>query len=146
MFRTPAFSERKVRKMLTYSYKYAAERRLSPHFKVKEFHSQKDPSDMVKVDERLLVLLERIRAYIGKPIHVNSGYRSPEYNATLKNASPRSQHCYGKAADIRVDGVTPEKIAEIAECFLGSSGGIGIYKHFTHVDVRPNGARWKGAY
>lgn len=132
--------------MLTYSYKYAAEKRLSPHFKVKEFHSKHDPTDVVKVDEKLLTLLERIRAHVGKPIHVNSGYRSPEYNATLKNASPHSQHCNGKAADIWVEGVTPKQIAEIAECYLGSSGGIGIYKNFTHVDVRTSCARWKGAY
>ena len=132
--------------MLTYSYKYAAEKRLSPHFKVREFHSKHDPCDVVKVDEKLLTLLERIRAHVGKPVHVNSGYRSPEYNATLKNASPRSQHCNGKAADIWVEGVTPKQIAEIAECYLGSSGGIGIYKNFTHVDVRTSCARWKGAY
>lgn len=132
--------------MLTYSYKYAAEKRLSPHFRVREFHSKHDPSDLVKVDERLLTLLENIRNHVGKPVHLNSGYRSPEYNATLKNASPRSQHCNGKAADIWVEGVTPKQIADIAECYLGSSGGIGIYKTFTHVDVRTSSARWKGAY
>ena len=132
--------------MLTYSYKYAAEKRLSPHFRVREFHSKHDPSDLVKVDERLLTLLENIRNHVGKPVHLSSGYRSPEYNATLKNASPRSQHCNGKAADIWVEGVTPKQIADIAECYLGSSGGIGIYKTFTHVDVRTSCARWKGAY
>ena len=132
--------------MLTYSYKYSAEKRLSPHFRVREFHSKHDPSDIVKVDVRLLSLLENIRNYVGKPVHINSGYRSPEYNATLKNASPNSQHCNGKAADIWVEGVTPKQIADIAECYLGSSGGIGIYKTFTHVDVRTSCARWKGAY
>lgn len=132
--------------MLTYSYKNSAEKRLSPHFRVREFHSKHDPSDLVKVDARLLYLLENIRNYVGKPVHINSGYRSPEYNATLKNASPRSQHCNGKAADIWVEGVTPKQIADIAECYLGSSGGIGIYKTFTHVDVRTSCARWKGAY
>lgn len=132
--------------MLTYSYKYAAEKWLSPHFRVREFHSKHDPSDIVKVDERLLTLLENIRNFTGKPVNINSGYRSKEYNATLKNASPRSQHCNGKAADIWVEGVTPKQIADIAECYLGSSGGIGIYKTFTHVDVRTGCARWKGAY
>lgn len=132
--------------MLTFSYRYAAEKRLSPHFRVREFHSKHDPSDLVKVDTRLLDLLENIRTYVGKPVHINSGYRSPEYNKTLENASPRSQHCYGKAADIWVEGVTPKQIADIAECYLGSSGGIGIYKTFTHVDVRTGCARWKGAY
>ena len=132
--------------MLIYSYKYAAEKRLSPHFRVREFHSKHDPSDLVKVDERLLTLLENIRNHVGKPVHLNSGYRSPEYNATLKNASPRSQHCNGKAADIWVEGCDPKQIADIAECYLCSSGGIGIYKTFTHVDVRTSCARWKGAY
>lgn len=132
--------------MLTFSYKYAAEKLLSPHFRVREFHSKHDPSDIVKVDERLLTLLENIRNHVGKPVHLNSGYRSPEYNATLKNASPRSQHCNGKAADIWVEGVPPKQIADIAECYLGSSGGIGIYKTFTHVDVRTGCARWKGDY
>lgn len=132
--------------MLTYSYKYGAEVRLTPHFKVKEFHSSKDPSDVVKVDEKLLRLLENIRNFTGKPVHINSGYRSPEYNKTIKNASPHSQHCAGKAADIVIYGVSPAKVAEIAECYLGSSGGIGIYKNFTHVDVRNGHSRWKGAY
>lgn len=142
--------------MLTYSYSAGGETRLSPHFKVKEFHSPKDPSDLVKVDEKLLRLLENIRNYTGKPVHINSGYRSPEYNATVKNASPHSQHCAGKAADIwlgyydkngnPVIEVSPARVAKIAECYLGSSGGIGVYKNFTHVDVRTGCARWKGAY
>ena len=132
--------------MLTYSYTAGGETRLSPHFKVKEFHSRKDPSDLVKVDEKLLRLLENIRNYTGKPVHINSGYRSPEYNATVKNASPHSQHCAGKAADIVVPGVSPVRVAEIAECYLGNSGGIGVYKSFTHVDVRAGHARWKGGY
>ena len=132
--------------MLMFSYKYAAEKRLSPHFRVREFHSKHDPCDEVIVDAKLLTLLERIRNHVGKPVHINSGYRSPEYNRTLKNASPHSQHCNGKAADIWVEGVTPQQIADIAECYLGSSGGIGVYKNFTHVDVRNGRARWKGGY
>lgn len=132
--------------MLTYSYKAGAETRLSPHFRVKEFHSKKDPSDLVKVDEKLLKLLENIRNYTGKPVRINSGYRSPEYNKTIKNASPKSQHCEGKAADIRIEGITPAKVAEIAEIYLGNSGGVGVYSTFTHVDVRTGCARWKGGY
>lgn len=132
--------------MYTYSYAFGKDKRLSPHFRVGEFHSEKDPSDLVKIDETLVKLLEFIRNYVGAPVHIDSGYRSPQYNKTIKNASPNSQHCLGKAADIRVDGITPEKIAKIAEIYLGSLGGIGIYKTFTHVDVREGSSRWKGAY
>ena len=132
--------------MLSYSYRTDANTSVSPHFKVKEFHSRKDPCDTVIIDPRLIDLLENIRRLTGKPVHINSGYRSKEYNATLKNASPRSQHCNGMAADIWVEGVTPSRIAEIAEVYLGASGGIGVYHTFTHVDVRTNKSRWKGAY
>lgn len=132
--------------MLLYSYRTDGNKSVSPHFKVREFHSKADPSDTVMIDNRLLDLLENIRRFTGKPVHVNSGYRSKQYNATIKNASPKSQHCEGKAADIWIEGITPQKVADIAECFLGASGGIGIYRTFTHVDVRTGKSRWKGAY
>ena len=45
--------------------------------------------------------LERIRALLGHPIHVNSGYRSPEVNAAV-GSKPTSQHMKGEAADIIV--------------------------------------------
>lgn len=132
--------------MLSYSYRTDANTSVSPHFKVKEFHSRKDPCDTVIIDPRLIDLLENIRRLTGKPVHINSGYRSRAYNQTIKNASPKSQHCEGKAADIWIEGISPEKVAQYAECFLGASGGIGIYHTFTHVDVRSGKSRWKGAY
>lgn len=132
--------------MLLYSYRTDANTSVSPHFKVKEFHSRKDPCDTVIIDPRLVNLLENIRRLTGKPVHINSGYRSKAYNRTIKNASPKSQHCEGKAADIWIEGVIPEKVAQYAECCLGASGGIGIYHTFTHVDVRNGKSRWKGAY
>ena len=132
--------------MLTFSYSADKEKYISAHFQVKEFHSKNDRADLVKVDERLIELLENIRKSTGKPVIINSGYRSAAYNATIKNAVPNSQHVQGKAADIRIVGVAPRKVAQIAEWFLGNSGGIGIYSTFTHVDVRKGCARWKGAY
>lgn len=132
--------------MLTFSYSADKDKNVSAHFKVKEFHSPKDPEDTVLVDEKLVELLENIRKFTGKPVIINSGYRSAAYNATIKGAVSNSQHVQGKAADIRITGVTPAMIARIAECYLGSSGGIGTYKTFTHVDVRTSCARWKGGY
>ena len=86
--------------MLLYSYKTDRNKAVSPHFKVREFHSKNDPCDSVIIDPRLVDLLENIRRLTGKPVHINSGYRSREYNATINNAAPKSQHCEGKAADI----------------------------------------------
>ena len=43
--------------------------------------------------------LERIRQFLGRPIHVNSGYRCPALNK-LVGGAPNSQHMTGNAADI----------------------------------------------
>ena len=70
------------------------------------------------------------------PVHVNSACRCREHNASVGGA-PKSQHLLGKAADIRVDGYTPEEAHDFAELLpeFGNSGII-IYNTFTHVDVR----------
>ena len=44
-------------------------------------------------------ILQPLRDAYGKPIQVNSGFRSPELNAFLKG-SKTSQHMKGQAADI----------------------------------------------
>lgn len=45
-------------------------------------------------------ILDPLREVYGKPIYVNSGYRSPELNKALGSASKTSQHMTGHAADI----------------------------------------------
>ena len=46
--------------------------------------------------------------------------------------------------NITVNGVAPAKVAEYAETILVGMGGIGIYKNFTHIDVRKTKSRWNG--
>ena len=48
--------------------------------------------------------LDPIRALWGKPIGVNSGYRSPELNRVV-GGKPTSQHQKGEAADITTGSV-----------------------------------------
>lgn len=48
--------------------------------------------------------LDPIRALWGKPIGVNSGYRSPELNRAV-GGKPTSQHLRGEAADITTGSV-----------------------------------------
>jgi uncharacterized protein YcbK (DUF882 family) len=47
------------------------------------------------------------------------------------------------AADIKVKGIAPEKVAAYAEKLLPGTGGIGVYDTFVHVDVRSTKARWR---
>lgn len=114
--------------------------RLSPHFRVHEIACS-DGSDRFLVHPALLVLLEDIRSHFGAPVTVNSGYRSPSYNAKIGGAR-RSRHVMGLAADIRVRGATPDEVAAYAEA-LGV-GGLGRYRTFTHVDIAGAGRRWNG--
>lgn len=44
-------------------------------------------------------VLDPLREWYGKPIYVNSGYRSPQLNRIVGGA-PTSQHMKGEAADI----------------------------------------------
>lgn len=117
--------------------------KLSEHFTLREFQCH-DGQDFIAVDPRLIELLENIRKRCGAPVIINSGYRTPSYNRTLKGSAAQSRHLFGMAADIKVKGYSPEQIAAIAGDYLGNSGGIGIYKTFTHVDVRTGSSRWKG--
>lgn len=114
----------------------------SEHFKVYEFAS-KDGAEPVFINPDLLTLLEKIRAHFGAPVTISSGYRSWSHNNKIGGAK-NSQHLYGNAADIQVKGKTPTEVADYAETLLPTSGGIGRYATFTHVDVRTKKSRWRG--
>lgn len=53
--------------------------------------------------------MEKVRAALGKPILVNSAYRSAAVNRKVGGV-PTSAHCQGYAVDFRVSGMTPLEI------------------------------------
>ena len=115
---------------------------LSTNFKVREF-ACKDGSDVIFISDGLVQVLQAIRSHFGKPVTINSAYRTPTYNKKV-GGETYSQHQYGVAADIVVKGIAPKDVAAYAETLLPNTGGIGIYSTFTHVDVRKVKSRWKG--
>ena len=74
---------------------------------------------------------------LGRPLRINSGYRTPEYNRKVGGAK-NSQHVAKKAMDIRwPDGDFSTRIAFIQlACDVGFTG-IGVYNNFMHVDTGP---------
>lgn len=56
-------------------------------------------------------VLEPLRAYFGKPVKINSMYRSVATNRLI-GGSPSSQHCKGEAVDCELDGVPNKSIAD----------------------------------
>ena len=97
--------------------------------------------NMVKVANQL----QSLRDYIGKPIQVNSAWRSEEYNASIGGVK-NSQHIMGRAADIVIKGMTPIEVSKIIEELISKGdmlqGGLGIYSSFVHYDIRGTKARW----
>ena len=89
--------------------------------------------------------LQTLRDYIGKPIQVNSAWRSEEYNASIGGVK-NSQHIMGRAADIVIKGMTPIEVSKIIEELISKGdmlqGGLGIYSSFVHYDIRGTKARW----
>ena len=116
--------------------------KLSANFKVSEF-ACKDGSDTVFISPGIVMVLQKIRDHFEKPVIINSAYRNDAYNKKVGGAD-YSQHKYGTAADIHINGVSPAEIAEFVETIMPNTGGIGIYSSFVHVDVRANRARWNG--
>ena len=116
--------------------------RLSKNFTVKEFACS-DGTDTVFISWALVNLLQKIRDHFGKAVIINSAYRTEAHIKAIGGAT-YSQHKYGLAADIHINGVTPKEIAAYVETLMPSSGGIGIYKSFCHVDVRRVRSRWNG--
>ena len=105
-----------------YSLSRDSTRQLSPSFKVREFGCK--GSDVVLLDEELVVLLQCIREHFGKPLHITSGYRTAAHNAAV-GGSKSSQHLLGRAADFYVESVDVATVAAYAETLLPGTGGIG---------------------
>ena len=133
-----------------YSLKADRKKKLSPNFTVYEFRCR-DGSDVVMIDESLVVLLQCIREHFGKAVTITSGYRTAAHNTAVGGAKS-SQHLLGRAADFYVEGVDVATVAAYAEALLPGRGGIGRYpkdaKHPTrktgwvHIDTRANKSRW----
>ena len=96
------------------------------------------------VDIELMGLLEKVRHYFGgKRVTINSGCRCSDHNKAI-GGSKNSRHMQGIAADIVIDGVHPLSVYGYIDSIAPDRYGLGSYPTFTHIDVRPNKARWHG--
>lgn len=69
------------------------------------------PAELANL-RRVAALLEQIRALVGGPLTVSSGYRSPAVNAAVGGAR-NSAHLQGLAADITAPGIAPKALAAL---------------------------------
>jgi len=105
--------------------------------------------EVVKIDRGLIELLSLVQEEIGydQPITVVSGYRSAATNRMLRrknrNVAKNSYHMRGMAADIRLPGVSTNKVRKLA--LRMAVGGVGYYPGagFIHLDTGPV-RTWRG--
>lgn len=121
---------------------------LTEHFSLDEFKCHDGtavPAALHGNCLRLATELEKLRAVLGKPITIMSGYRSPAYNAKQKGAG-KSEHMNAAAADIRVAGLSPLQVQDAILTLIKAgtmyNGGVGIYDGWVHYDVGGKGRRW----
>jgi putative chitinase len=93
--------------------------KLTEHFTLEELtdtsHREFDntPNDAERANlERLALFLEQVKTVLGgKPIMVNSAFRSKAVNDAV-GSKDSSQHRIGAAADIRVPGMNPDEVTK----------------------------------
>lgn len=124
----------------TYSLSRDGAKKLSANFSVREFRC-KDGSDKILICQETVNILQAVRNYFGKPITINSAYRTPAHNKRVGGASS-SQHVKGTACDIVVQGVPSWAVAAYLEANYPRHG-IGLYANFVHIDSRGYGVYWK---
>jgi hypothetical protein len=119
---------------------------LSPHFTLAELtvsaiaarnglRNEPQANDVDQLRRLCALILEPLRAALGAPIIVLSGYRSLKVNA-LAGGSRTSHHMEGRAADIIVPGRTPlEVCALVAQLGLPFEQCIHEFGEWCHVSV-----------
>jgi hypothetical protein len=118
---------------------------MTPHFTLEELthtdHRELDntpnESEIANI-QRLAEFLEQVKEVLGgKPIMVNSAFRSKAVNDAV-GSKDTSQHRIGCAADIRVPSMTPDQVVRaIIASDLGYDQIIREFDRWTHVSI-PN--------
>ena len=74
---------------------------------------------------------------LGRPITLNSAYRSPEYNSKIGGAK-KSMHVQKKAIDVQWGTSNVQsRIDMINKAIAAGFTGVGCYDSFMHIDIGP---------
>jgi hypothetical protein len=118
---------------------------LTPHFTLeelthtdhREFDNTPNETELANL-KRLAAFLEEVKTVLGgRPIMVNSAFRSKQVNDAV-GSKDSSQHRIGCAVDIRVPELTPDQVVKaIKASDLPYDQLIREFDRWTHVSI-PN--------
>lgn len=116
---------------------------MTPHFTLaeltatshREFDNTPNEAETANL-QRLAEFLEQVKTALdGKPIMVNSAFRSKQVNDSV-GSKDTSQHRLGCAADIRVPGMTPDAVVRaVIAAGLPYDQIIREFDAWTHISV-----------
>lgn len=89
--------------------------------------------------EAMVRIADQVRRHFGKPAHVISGIRCPQHNADSDGVA-NSQHMYGEACDLMVEGVSSAELLAYVKTLPGVRYAYAINGTNVHFDI-PQGAR-----
>ena len=92
-----------------------------------------------EMQEAVVKIADAARAHFGKPAHVVSGLRCKKWNAH-EGGMANSQHMYGEAVDLRIDGVSAEELRQFVSTQPGHRYSYCINSTNVHFDI-PKGKR-----
>lgn len=107
------------------------------HTDHREFENVPNEQELENL-KRLAAFLEEVKKALGgKPVMVNSGFRSKQVNDAV-GSKDTSQHRLGCAVDIRVPQLTPDQVVKtIMASGLAYDQLIREFDRWTHVSI-PN--------
>jgi len=111
------------------------------HTDHREFDNEPNEAELENI-KRLAAFLEEVKTALGgRPIMVNSAFRSKQVNDAV-GSKDTSQHRIGCAADIRVPGVTPDEVVKtIIAAGLSYDQVIREFDRWTHISIPNEPAR-----
>lgn len=127
-------------------------REITKNFSLEEFFESKTaknkginnetehPSVINNIKEMCFQVLQPLRDKVGKPIHINSGYRCKALNELI-GGSATSQHRLGQAVDIVVEDLSPFEVAKIVLELSLPYDQMILYDTFLHISISPRDRR-----
>lgn len=91
-----------------------------------------------EMQEAVVKIADAARVHFGRPAHVVSGLRCRQWNAH-EGGVANSQHMYGEAIDLRIDGVSAESLRQFVSTQPGHRYSYCINSTNVHFDINKVG-------
>lgn len=103
------------------------------YFKREDFDCSESGEN--RMEDEFIKKLDNLRAVLGWPMIVTSGYRDPSHSAEIIKPNGGGYHTKGIASDIKVTG-GKQRYEIIRHALALGFTGVGAAKTFVHLDIR----------